>query len=79
VTGEFSRQRLPGFDLTIVVPFGFGWWEVAERAVEPVVVEPVHRVQGGEFDVVDLAPRPFGADALELVEPDQGLDLGTLL
>lgn len=30
----------------------FGWWEVAEVAVQAAAVVPMHPAEGGEFDVV---------------------------
>jgi hypothetical protein len=47
--------------------------------VEAVLVEPVDPRQGGEFEVVDASPGPVAANALELVEPDQGLGLGVVV
>jgi hypothetical protein len=43
------------------------------------MVEPVHPAEGGELEVVDAAPGPVAADALELVEPDKGLGLGVVV
>ena len=54
---------------------------VAEVAVEALVVVPVHPAQGGEFDVVDAAPRALvgSADEFGLVETDDGFGEGALM
>lgn len=60
-TGVFSRPRLlPRVDLTVAVLLELGGRDVAERTVEAVLVEPVHPVQRGQFEVVDAAPAAFG-------------------
>jgi hypothetical protein len=61
---------LLGVDVTVVVGLELDWWDVADGAVQPGLVEPVHPAQGGELEVVDASPGPFVADALGLVEPD---------
>ena len=46
------------------------WWDVSAVAVQPIVVEPVHPGEGGEFEFVDLiaSGRVGPVDALGLVE-----------
>lgn len=76
MTGGFSRQRLlAGGVLTVVGLLELDGWDVAEGAVEAVLVEPVDPVQGRELEVVDTASGAFGTDALELGETDEGLRL----
>ena len=41
-----------------------------DRGVQADLVEPPHPVQGGELDLVDVAPRAVEVDALGFVEPD---------
>src|SRR5215210_1292146 len=51
--------------------FELGGGHVAAVAVEPLLVEPVHPGEGGEFDLVDVVPGPGRVgpvDALGLVE-----------
>jgi hypothetical protein len=80
VEAEFSRQRLlSGVDLTVVLGLVLDGWDVLQAAVEPVVVEPVHPAERGEFEVVDAAPGPFPLGAFGLVEPDQALRLGVVV
>jgi hypothetical protein len=62
--------------VTVVLGLVLDGRDVADAAVQSVLVEPVDPVQGGEFEVVDAAPGPFVADALGLVEPDHGLSEG---
>ena len=45
-----------------------GRWNVAECAVEALVVEPVHPLKGCQLDLVDVAPWSFLADQFGLVE-----------
>ena len=61
--------------------FELCWRGVAEVAVEALGVVPVHPAQGGEFDVVDAAPRPLGrsADEFGLVEAVDGLGEGVVV
>ena len=48
--------------------FEFCWRGVVAVAVEPLLVEPVHPAQGGEFELVDVVPAvgvgPVGAFGL---------------
>lgn len=46
-------------------------WHIVEVAVKPVGVVPVHPAEGGEFDVVDGAPRSLvgSSDQFGLVQP----------
>ena len=46
-----------------------GGWDIAELAVEPLVVEPFHPRERGQFDVLDVAPWSLTADQFGLVEP----------
>jgi len=79
VEAEFSRQRvLSGVDVTVVVLFELDRGDVSEAAVEPRLVEPVDPAQRGELEVVDASPGSFVADALGLVEPDDGLGQGVI-
>ena len=57
----------------------FDRWQVVQRRMQPVPVEPVDPVHGGQLEMVDAAPGPFGADQLGLVEPDQRLGLGIVI
>jgi hypothetical protein len=41
------------------------WWPVVAGGVEAAVVEPVEVLQGGQFEVVDGAPRPVAANQLD--------------
>jgi len=50
------------------VGFELGGWDITEFAVEAPGVEPFDPAKGGEFDVVDVAPRALPADQLGLVE-----------
>ena len=50
--------------------------EVVEVLVRAFGVEPEHPFGGGEFDVVDVAPRALPADQFVLERPDGGLGQG---
>ena len=65
-----SDQVLVGL-LGSVERLELGWWGIAEVAVQPLGVVPVHPAEGGQLDLVDGAPRPLAgsADQLRLVEP----------
>ena len=52
----------------IVVGFGLGGRDVTDGLQKPAVVEPVHPLQGGEFNRFERAPRPTPPDHLRLVE-----------
>ncbi len=54
--------------LSVVGLLELGGWDVAECAVEAFGVEPVDPLQGGQLDLVDVAPRASPADQLGLVE-----------
>lgn len=74
VEGEFSRARVRlGGVFTVVLLLDFKWCEVVQRGVQPVVVEPVHPGQGGQFEFVDGAERAVDLDAFGLIQPDHGL------
>jgi hypothetical protein len=68
-----------GGGLTVVVILVLGRRDVADAAVQPVGVEPVDPAQGGELQVVDAPERSVVADALGLVEPDDGLGQGVVV
>ena len=55
--------------------FELCWGHVTAVAVQPVLVEPVHPVQGRELELVDVVPagRVGAVGALGLVEPVGGL------
>ena len=48
--------------------FEFDWWDVADRLEQSLVVPPVDPSEGGEFDVVDVAPRAAHRDQFGFVE-----------
>ena len=54
---------------SVVVVFEFGWWDVAELAVQAPLVEPVDVGERRQFDVLGVAPGALAADELGLVEP----------
>ena len=58
---------------SVVVVLELGGWDVAELAVEAPIVEPFDPSEGGQLDVLDVAPRPLPADQFGLVEPVDGL------
>ena len=45
-----------------------GGWDVVEFAVEAAAVEPFDVGEGGEFDVLCVAPGALAADQFGLVE-----------
>ena len=53
---------------SVVVVLELGGWDVAELAVQSAVVEPFDPAEGGEFDVLDVAPRSKPADEFGFVE-----------
>jgi hypothetical protein len=55
--------------VTVVVGFELGGWDATVVFEEASVVEPVDPFEGGEFEVVEAAPRSFVADKLGFVEP----------
>src|SRR3989337_3449295 len=68
------ETRLFGFQassgdgqLSVVSLLMLDGWNVAEGSVEPGLIEPGHPFQGGEFEFVDVAPRPLVADQFVLV------------
>jgi hypothetical protein len=42
--------------LTVVGRLSFCWWEVADLAVEPALVEPVDVGEGGQLNLLEGAP-----------------------
>ena len=55
-----------------MVGFVVGWRDAAEVVVDASVVEPVDPFEGGEFDVVEPAPRALVPDKFGLVEAVDG-------
>jgi len=47
-------------------------WDVAAVFVEAAVVEPVDPFGGGQFDLLDGAPRLSGCDQFGFVQPVDG-------
>ena len=47
--------------------------------MEPLGVEPVNPVEGGEFDGIDVAPRALAVDHFVLVETVDGLGQGVVI
>ena len=54
----------------IVVGFGFGGQDVADRLKQPAVIEPVHTFQGGELDGFQAAPGAATVDHFRLEQAD---------
>jgi hypothetical protein len=52
---ESRRFDVTGL-LSIVSLFGFRWRDVSDRPQQSLVVVPVHPIQGGQFDVLAIAP-----------------------
>ena len=73
-----GRFREP-VSCSVVRGFDFGRCQVVDGFVGALVVEPVHPVQGLDFDVLDVAPGPFGSDQLGLVGADLGLGQGVVV
>ena len=72
--GGFSQRRLAlGVDLTVVLVLLLDGGEVSDRGVQPVLVEPVHPGQRGQFQVIRAAERAVDLYALGLVEADDAL------
>ena len=63
----------------IVRLFEFGWWDVADRFEQPVVVEPVHPFQGGYLDVCRSVPGALVLDHFGLVQADYRLSQGVVV
>ncbi len=63
----------------VVVGFCFGRGHVADLGVEAAVVEPLDVGEGGELDVLRVAPRALGFDELVLVEPVEALGQGVVV
>ena len=79
---EARFSRLEGFqagDLTAVVAFELGRWNVCPVAVQPAVVEPVDPFQGPDLDVVQAPPGTVSSDEFGLVEPEDGLRGGVVV
>ena len=70
---------VPAAVASVVGGFELGGRDVAEFAVESVVIEPLDPGECGELDVVDVSPRSLTADQLGLVEPVHRLDEGVVI
>src|SRR3712207_9448127 len=57
----------------MVALFCVGGRDVADRLEGAAVVVPVHPVEGGELDSLQVAPRAAPPDHLGLEQPDDGL------
>ena len=66
-------------DRTVVLGLELDGWDVADAAVQPVLVEPGHPGEGGQLEVLDAAQGAFVAHELGLVEPGQALGLRVVL
>ena len=52
-----ESRRLGEFTLMlIIVGFGVCRWNVSNRLQQPLVVEPVHPIQRGKFDGIQVLP-----------------------
>ena len=72
--GEFSQCRLAlGVHFTVVLVFFLDGCEVVDRGVQPVVVEPVHPGQRGQFELIGGAERAIDLYAFGLVKSDNAL------
>jgi hypothetical protein len=80
VEARFSRLDEFKLGLFLMVEiFELGRWDVLAVAVQPSVVEPVNPFQGGEFDVVQGAPRAFAPDQFGLEQPDRRFSRGVVV
>ena len=61
--------------LLIVHLLELGWWYVANRSEEPLVVEPGHPVESGELDIVDSLPGAVLSNNLCFIQADRRLGL----
>ena len=59
--------------LLIVHLLELGWWYVANRSEEPLVVEPGHPVESGELDIVDSLPGAVLSNNLCFIQADRRL------
>jgi hypothetical protein len=73
-----DSNRLDGFEPTVVGGLELRRWDIVESSVQLAGVEPVHPPEGGQLNVVDVAPRPAPADELGLVEAVDGLGEGVI-
>ena len=73
--GRFSRELLlHGDDLTSVeLGLNFGRCAVAQRGMDPYVIEPIDPTQGGQFKIISAFPGSFPVDELGLVQAVHGL------
>jgi hypothetical protein len=62
--------------LTVVDGFVFCWRDVADRAVQPALIPPLHPRQGRQLDLLGGPPRAAWADQLGLVQAVDRLGQG---
>src|SRR5947209_8723653 len=67
--GLLDSNQLAGGVLTVVGVLELGRRDVAEEAVQAGGVEPMDPAEGGQLDLVDVAPGSLPPDQLGLVEP----------
>jgi hypothetical protein len=53
-----------------------GWGDIADHAVQPMLIPPVHPGQGGQLDLVGGPPWALAADQLGLEQPVDGFGQG---
>ena len=68
-----------GLTVLIVRLFELGWWDVADRFEQSVVVEPVHPFQGGYLNVCWSVPGSFMLDHFSLVKADDRFCQGVVV
>src|SRR4029434_4192534 len=68
LSGSGCRQRHPR-ELLIVVRFTLGRRHVASRLEQPTRIESVNPGQRGEFDGLEMPPRPLSLNHLVLKRP----------
>ena len=55
------------------------WWDVSYWFEESAVVEPVHVLEGGVLDLVEVLPRSAFVDEFCLVQADDGFGEGVVV
>ena len=65
--------------LVMVVGLLFCWWDVSDWFEKPAVVEPVHVLEGGVLDMVEVPPWSFVSDQFGLVQADHRLGQGIVV
>ena len=70
---------MAGVGLTVVDVFVVGGRDASEVVEDALVVEPVDPFEGGEFEIVEAAPRASVAYEFGLVEPDHGFGEGVVV